>query len=93
MTVPDVKEMQLNLFSLDRAKLEKELKEREGFFLLFMVYFPKDAYFRPDVTQKQREKAIQAGRAPIPEHQWQKAIKNVNRIEELREILNTIGSL
>lgn len=82
---------QLDLFPLNRAELEKELKDREGLFWLFMVYFPKDQYYRPDVTQAQREKAEKAGRVPIPEHHWEKAVKNAQRIEELRNTLQWIG--
>lgn len=82
---------QLDLFPLNRGELEKELKDREGLFWLFMVYFPKDAYYRPDATRAQREKAIRAGRKPIPEHHWNKAIRNAERIEELREVLTLIG--
>ena len=82
---------QLHLFPLNRAELEKELKERENSFWLFMVYFPKDQYYRPDATQAQREKAEKAGRKPIPQHHWDKALKNAERISEIRETLEFIG--
>ena len=83
---------QLDLFPLNRAKLEKELKDREGIFWLFMVYFPKDRFFRPDVTQKQREKAEAEGRAQIPQAKWDTAVENAKRIQEIRQTLNWIGN-
>ncbi|MCY3743614.1 MAG: hypothetical protein OXH00_21585 [Candidatus Poribacteria bacterium] len=82
---------QLHLFPLNRAELEKELKDREGLFWLFMVYFPKDGFYPPDATQEQREKAEAKGKTPIPQHHWDKALKNAKRINEIRETLNTIG--
>lgn len=82
---------QLHLFPLNRAELEKEIKDREGLFWLFMVYFPKERFYPPDATQKQREKAEAKGKTPIPQHHWDKAVKNAERISEIREMLNTIG--
>ena len=83
---------QLDLFPLNRAELEKELKEREGLFWLLMVYFPNDRFFRPDVTKARREKLEKAGKKPIPEHHWDDAVKNANRIQEIRQTLNWIGN-
>ena len=82
---------QLDLFALNRSELEKELTDREGLFWLFMVYFPKDRFFPPDATQAQREKAQGAGRTPIPQEKWDDAMKNAQRIEEIRETLKDIG--
>ena len=61
---------QLDLFPLNHAELKKELKDREGSFWLFMVYFPKDQYYRPDVTQAQRDKAEAEGKKAIPQEKW-----------------------
>ena len=82
---------QLDLFPLDRDALETELKDREGLFWLFMVYFPKQRYYRPDATKRQREKAEKQGRRPIPQNHWNRAMQNAERIEEIRQTLNWIG--
>ena len=82
---------QLDLFPQNREALEKELKDRELLFWLFMVYFPKDAYYRPDVTQTQRERAVAIGRKMIPQDRWDDAVNNAKRINEIRETLNWIG--
>ena len=84
---------QLDLFPLNRAELEKEIKERERLFWLFMAYFPKARFYPPDATQGQREKAEQAGRTPIPQHHWDRVVNNAKRIQEIRETLNWIGRL
>lgn len=82
---------QLDLFPQNREALEKELKDREGLFWLFMVYFPKDEYYRPDVTQTQRERAVAKGKKMIPQDRWGDAVNNAERIQEIRETLNWIG--
>ena len=85
---------QLDLFALNRGELEKELTDREGIFWLFMVYYPKDCFLPPDATQAQREKAEREGRKPIPEQEkWDDAMKNAQRIEEIRETLKHIGKV
>ena len=82
---------QLNFIPENPSELAEELKEREGLFWLFMVYFPKDEYYPPDATQAQRQSAEKAGRKPIPEHQWDKAVRNAARVAEIRETLKWIG--
>ena len=82
---------QLDLFPLNRAALEKELKDREGVLWLFMVYFPKDRFYTPTATKARREKAEKKGKARIPKEQWDAAVKNARRIEEIRETLKWIG--
>ena len=82
---------QLNFIPENPSELEKKLKEREGLFWLFMVYFPKDEYYPPDATEAQRQRAEKSGRQPIPQHQWDKAVKNAERIAEIRETLKWIG--
>ena len=82
---------QLDLFPLNHAELKKELKDREGSFWLFMVYFPKDQYYRPDVTQAQRDKAEAEGKKAIPQEKWDDAMKNAERVADIRETLADIG--
>ena len=82
---------QLDLFPLNHAELKKELKDREGLFWLFMVYFPKDQYYPPDVTQAQRDRAEAAGKKAIPQVKWDAAMQNAERVADIRETLADIG--
>ena len=75
---------QLDVFLLQRAALEKALKAREGLFWLFMVYFPQDRYdYALTATRTATRTATKA--------QWDAAVKDAERIEEIRGTLKWIG--